>query len=279
MTTAAPFDTAATTYDADFSGTRLGRLLRQRVWDTLTEVFVPGQHVLELGCGTGEDALFLARRSVSVLATDASAGMLAVAQAKVAQAGLRDRVQFAQMDANAIPLDRTPSLEGSNALLASGEPRGGEGASAFDGALADFGVLNCVADRRGLAAALAQRLKARAALVAVAMGPLCVWEVGWYLLHGDLGRATRRWRSGQLASVGEARLAVWYPSPSTLRAEFAGSFQMKSVVGLGTLLPPSYLSHLVDRWPKLFARLAEHDARVPGSPWLADHYVAVFERR
>lgn len=253
---AAPFDAAAAAYDADFSATRLGRLLRQRVWDTLAATFQPGQHVLELGCGTAEDAVFLARRGISVLATDASAGMLAVAEAKVRQAGLADHVRFAQTDAAHLSLNGT-----------------------YDGALADFGVLNCLGDRRAFGEGLAERLAPGAALVAVVMGPLCVWEVGWYLLHGDPRRAGRRWRSGGPAQVGNARLPVWYPSPSRLRAELAGSFHLRSLAGLGTLLPPPYLSHLVDRWPKLFTRLAEYDGRVPGSPWLADHYIAVFERR
>jgi hypothetical protein len=107
-----------------------------------------------------------------------------------------------------------------------------------------------------------------------------VWEVAWYALHADLGRAVRRWRSGAPAQVGQAaRLPVWYPSPGRLRAELAPVFRLKRLQGLGTLLPPSYLSHLVDRWPNLFTRLAAYDARLPGSPWLADHYVAVFERR
>jgi SAM-dependent methyltransferase len=269
VTVTAAFDSASTTYDVEFSGTRLGRMLRQRVWDILAEVFEPGQHILELGCGTGEDAVFLARRGISVLATDASAGMLAIAEAKVRQAGLADRVHFAQLDAGGLARDgtRAPDLRP--------EP----GASAYDGALADFGVLNCVADRGTLAQGLAEMLGPGAALVAVVMGPLCLWEVGWYALHGDLGRAVRRWRSGALAQIGHASLPVWYPSPNRLRAELAPGFQLRKLVGLGTLLPPSYLSHLVDRWPKLFTRLAAFDARVPGSPWLADHYLAVFERR
>jgi SAM-dependent methyltransferase len=254
--TAAAFDSSATTYDLDFSTTRLGRLLRRRVWETLAVTFQPGHYVLELGCGTGEDALFLAQRGVSLLATDPSAGMLAVAEAKLAQAGLSDRVRFAQVDAAHV------SLEGT-----------------YDGALADFGVLNCVADRRGLGRRLADALRPRAKLVAVVMGPLCLWELGWYALHADLGRATRRWRSGGLASVGPASLPVWYPSPGRLRRELSGAFELRQLSGLGTLLPPSYLSHLVDRWPRLFSRIAALDARVPGGPWLADHYVAVFERR
>jgi SAM-dependent methyltransferase len=278
----AVFDTAAATYDAAFSATRLGRLLRERVWDILATTFEPGQRVLELGCGTGEDAVWLAGRGLSVVATDASAAMLAIARAKVRQAGVTDRVRLAQMDASRMALctraDGTP--RGAFGVT-EGPPRlpSGEVQGVYDAALADFGVLNCVPDRPGLAHALAERLRPGAALVAVVMGPLCVWEVVWHLAHADLARGVRRWRSGALARVGSARLPVWYPSPSRLRAELAPRFGLHRLVGLGTLLPPSHLGHLVDRWPRLFTRLAALEPRVPFGPWLADHYVAVFERR
>ena len=41
--------------------------------------FSAGHRVLELNCGTGEDAVFLARRGVRVLATDLSGAMVEAA--------------------------------------------------------------------------------------------------------------------------------------------------------------------------------------------------------
>ena len=58
------------TTTAVFTESRLGELLRQAVWRRLDDVFRPGDRVLELDCGTGEDAVHLARRGVRVLATD-----------------------------------------------------------------------------------------------------------------------------------------------------------------------------------------------------------------
>ena len=46
-----------------------------------------GLHILELACGTGEDALWFARRGCAVTATDASSAMLGVAGARLASAG------------------------------------------------------------------------------------------------------------------------------------------------------------------------------------------------
>src|SRR5207237_4979905 len=127
-----------------------------------------GQHVLELGCGTGEDALWLASRGVSVLATDVSEGMLSVAQSKAAGHPL---VRFERQDANALALTGT-----------------------FDGAFANFGVLNCLHDLGGFGSQLAGALRPGACLMAVVMPPFCLWETTWYALHGDFVRATRRWR-------------------------------------------------------------------------------------
>ena len=42
----------------------------------------PGEHVLDLGCGTGDLSLILARSGAKVIGIDLSAGMLAEAQRK-----------------------------------------------------------------------------------------------------------------------------------------------------------------------------------------------------
>jgi SAM-dependent methyltransferase len=243
MTTAV-FDAVAPSYDAEFTDTRLGRWLRQRVWTHLS--FTAGERVLELGCGTGEDAAWLAQRGVSVLATDISPGMLAVAARKTA--GLD--VAFAQQDAANLRVD-----------------------GPFDGAFANFGVLNCVADLANLAARLPVRRGGR--FVAVVMGPFCLWETLWYAAHGDMRRATRRWRPAT-ARIGGRALSVWYPSPRRLAAAFKPWFTMRHCAGLGTVLPPSCLSGLVNAWPEAVASL---DGHMPFGAYWADHYIAVFERR
>ena len=52
------------------------------------------QRILELGCGTGEDALRLARRGLEVVAVDASPGMIQVARQKAQERDLGNRVEF-----------------------------------------------------------------------------------------------------------------------------------------------------------------------------------------
>src|SRR5262249_13745568 len=70
--TPAAFDAVAHRYDAEFSDRWLGETLRRQVWRELAPLVKPGSHVLDLGCGTGEDAVWLAGRGARVCATDAS---------------------------------------------------------------------------------------------------------------------------------------------------------------------------------------------------------------
>src|SRR5512142_2340783 len=76
-TSAQAFDHIGARYDAEFTNTDLSRWFRRRVWERLASLFKPGDRVIELGCGTGEDAIWLAKRGVRVLAGDASPAMLA----------------------------------------------------------------------------------------------------------------------------------------------------------------------------------------------------------
>src|SRR5262249_44012428 len=65
--------------------------------------FGAGDSILELNCGTGEDALHLARRGARVLATDISATMVQVAREKIALLGMGDLVEVRQMAIEEMP--------------------------------------------------------------------------------------------------------------------------------------------------------------------------------
>lgn len=261
---ASPFDLMAPGYDDRFTRSLIGRLMRQAVWRHLDTAFAPGDRVLELSCGTGEDAVYLGRRGVRVIATDVSEGMLAVARAKVAASGLGASVHVARLDLH--ELAQPEALE-----LFTGAP--------FDGALANFGGLNCVADQRGLAAGLARLLRPGAPALLCVMGPLVPWEWGWYLGRGEPRKALRRLRPG---GVRWRDLTITYPSIGALRRAYGPWFTPVRVSAIGALLPPSYVEEWARGRPGLtwalhrFERLMEG---VPPLPWLADHYLVELRRR
>jgi len=263
----AAFDTAAPDYDRSFTDTWSGRAMRAQVHHHLEEVFQEGHAVLDLGCGTGEDAVWLARRGVQVTAVDASSAMLAVAADKAAAASVGDRVVLAQAD---LAHRRAPFQRGEDAV-------------GFDGALANFGVLNCIEDRQALAATLAASLRPGGTLVVVVMGPFCMSEMAWYLLHGNPRAATRRWRQGAPARVGPgASVPTWYPGPGRLRKEFSPWFVLRHRAGIGALHPAAASGGWSSRRPRAAAVLVGAErllGSVPWSAWIADHHLAVLERR
>jgi SAM-dependent methyltransferase len=270
------FDTLAPSYDASFTSTPLGTLLREAVWRRLDARFSPGDRVLELACGTGEDALHLAQRGIQVTAIDASPAMVSTARRKAAAAGLAELIEVQQLN-----LEKLPPLPVEGGAMGEGG-RGGEvgwGDGPFDGAFSDFGGLNCVADLRSVAQALAHRLRPGAPVLLCVMGPLVPWEWAWYLGQRDLKKAFRRLSPGGVAWRG---MTVRYPSIRALRRAFAPEFRTLRVGAVGVLLPPTYLEEWTRRHPRLLAALARWERRlerVPPLPWLADHYLIELERR
>jgi hypothetical protein len=192
--------------------------------------------------------------------------MLEVARRKAADAGVSECVTFRQVDVRDL--------------------RRWDPGFVFDGMLSNFGVLNCVSDWQSVGTATACWMRPGARAVLVVMGPLCPWEIGWHILHGEVGRALRRFRAGEEARLEPGtNVVTWYPSPRRLRAAMAegeaAPFRHVETMGIGALLPPTDLHHLVDRWPALFEALAALEGRwrtrFPWT-WLNDHYLMVLER-
>jgi SAM-dependent methyltransferase len=291
-----PFDAMAADYDRSFTESQIGALMRQAVWRRLDARFRPGDRVLELNCGTGEDAVYLARRGVRVLATDIAPAMLEVARAKVARAGLEDLVEMRQLAIEELAATRDTRHEtrdtrhetwGDSPVsglrsLVSGLWSPGLPVSRsdpFDGALSNFGGLNCVADVRGVADGLANCLRPGGWALLCVMGPLVPWEWAWYLRRGQPAKAFRRLRRGGVVWRG---LTIRYPSIGAVRRAFAPAFRLRRVSAVGALVPPSYAESWALRRGRLLERLGRWERRLaawPPLPWLADHYLLELERQ
>jgi SAM-dependent methyltransferase len=260
------FDAVAQNYDEFFTDSAIGQAQRRAVWQELENAFRPGDSVLEIGCGTGVDACFLAERGVSVLACDSSSVMLEVASTRV-----RDRqshFKHASVGLHICPAEEIGRLDPGRL---------------FDGAFSNFGVLNCVRDLGQFARQLAAHLRPHAPVMLCLMGPCCLWEVAWFLAHGQPGRATRRFRrKGIVARVGETGLIqIYYPGVRRLARAFAPQFRLRSFKGIGLTVPPTYARPWTDRFPASLKFAASADrllANCPGIRTLADHILVTFER-
>ncbi len=259
------FDSLAPTYDADFTQSPIARYLRGRVHERLARHFHAGAHVLELGCGTGEDALWLAQRAVCVTATDASAAMLEVTRAKAAGHPL---VAVEHLDLKAV-------VGAQRAAPQQTAP--------FDGVFSNFGPLNVLDDWRPLAAWLAEHIRPGGVAAFGVMGPLCLWEIGWHGLHGDFRTAFRRLHGKAMfqPTPDAEPLPIHYPSIRRLKADFAPHFRCIHIESLGLCLPPSDVYAIIERHPRLLRLLTALEDRFGRSSTLAhlaDHYWIEFER-
>ncbi len=106
----------------------------ERTLARVRELLPKDADVLEIGCGTGTTALRLAPFLGSLIATDVSAEMIAIAREKAAQ-------RAPNLSFSAAPADRLPGEDES-----------------FDAVLA-FNLLHLVPDRRAVLNALRRRLK------------------------------------------------------------------------------------------------------------------------
>ena len=251
------FDELARNYDAQFTATALGTALRHMSWTHFERVFAGRDYLLDLGCGTGEDAIHLARRGHRVLATDASLQMVREARHKAERAGCAESIRFVWA-----PMERLASeLAGEK----------------FDGMYSNFGAMNCAADLPALARDLATLLRAEAPLAWVVMGRYVPWEWAWYLARGDPGTAFRRLRPQGVSWRG---LQVSYPTPAALARALAPHFVASVATPLGFALPGSYAASFLERSPRLLGALVRTEEvlrRLPLLAACADHYL--FEAR
>jgi SAM-dependent methyltransferase len=250
------FDRAAPRYDAGLAGNAPALVFRRVFVALLLRAFPPGSRLLDLGCGTGEDAVALAESGRFVHAIDVSAAMVERARAKARERGV---------DGSRVSFDVRAAEECDEA-----------GAAVYDGAYADFGALNC-ADLARVGGALAWALRPRAPVLLSLMGrrPLPA-----LLRRLVTGRGARR---GQVTPrVAEVPVPTWYATVGEARRRLGPAFAWQSTRALGVLMPGPQHGSWAERNPQAFGVLAALESGIRGFPLLrglGDHIVLEGVRR
>lgn len=256
------FDSVAADYDGPIGNNGLIQAMRQRLWRAVEGAVAPGGRLLDLGCGTGLDAVHFAGRGYAVVATDWSPQMILKTGQRVGARGLRERVAVRQLGIHEI---------------------GQLDAGSFDGIYSDLGPLNCT-PRLDLVARDCTRLLAPGgALVVSVIGRTCPWEWGYYAARGHLRRA--RLRGTEYAvPVGLNERTVWtrYYTPDQFAAPFLPYFALRDYAGMLLVAPPPYLIDLHTRLGRLgraLLRLDERIGRWPIARNAGDHFLMVLTKK
>jgi SAM-dependent methyltransferase len=255
------FDSIAPGYDDLFTRSMIGRAQRGAVWEVLFDIFEEGAHILELNCGTGEDALFLARHDMSVVACDGSEGMIRTARKRLQKEDPDAPIQF-----ELLPTEHLAQLRSS---------------TLFDGALSNFSGLNCVSDLHQVAWNLASLVTPHAPVLLCLSTRFCLVETLWFLLHGNFRKAFRRTPGVAHAKVSGYMVKVHYPTLRAVKRSFSPCFRLRSCTGIGIAVPPSYLEPMMRKHPRLLDLLHWVDKRISRLPLLrimGDHMLLHFER-
>jgi ubiquinone/menaquinone biosynthesis C-methylase UbiE len=257
----AAFDRIAQAYDSRFTDSLIGRAQREAVWKVLTRTFRSSQNILELNCGTGEDAMFLAGKGITVFALDASRQMIARARQRLQHNSPQLPIVFCQW-----PTERIGDLHPEKQ---------------FDGAFSNFSGLNCVADLGVVASSLAHLVKQDGSLVLCFSTRFCLIEILYYLAIGEWRKALRRCKGYTQVTIDDVRFTVYYPTIRQIRRHFMPGFRLRSCTGIGVTVPPSYLEAWARQHPGSFRVLSRLEGRLAKLPILrstGDHVLLSFVR-
>jgi SAM-dependent methyltransferase len=257
------FDSVAADYDGPRGNNDLIQDMRSEMWRWLETIFSPGTYLIDLGCGTGLDAVHLARLGYRVAATDWSPLMVQRTADRAAAQQVIDRVRA--MNVGAHQLQRLDE------------------AGAFDGAYSNLGPLNCVPDLTDVARECARLLKPGGTLVFTVIGRYCPWEIAHYVRRARWARAKLRF-ARNVVPVGMNNHTIWtrYYTPREFYAAFEEYFTLEHHRGLCVLAPPPYLTWVREKYPRLHAWLWSLDRKVAGWPLiraLGDHFLIVMKKR
>jgi SAM-dependent methyltransferase len=262
---AAAFDAIASRYDDLFSASAnpLVAMMRARVFRAVDRHFPSPATLLEIGCGTGEDALSLIGRGHRVVACDPAPSMIAAARDKVAAAGRSDAVELLHGTVEEI----------ADAWLSRGQ--------AVDGVFSNFAPLNCELSLAPLRLLLERALRREGRFIAVVLPRICPLEVALFMARAEPRAALRRFRRDAVADVEGQRFAMKYYGARDFDRALGSGFRRIETRSLGLLLPPLAFGNAFARVPGLLPALAALEDRVsawPGARLMGDHVLLVYER-
>jgi len=257
------FDSVAADYDGPRGNNELIQEMRNEMWRRLDAAFPVPCRLLDLGCGTGLDAVRMAHRGHSVIATDWSPQMVRRTAERAQAEQVTERVQ-----ANAVGAHELNRIDAEHP---------------FDGAYSNLGPLNCVPDLADVARECARLLRPRGMLVFTVIGRICPWEIGHYLRRGRFTRAALRF-ARSVVPVGMNNRTIWtrYYSPREFYRPFAQEFSLEHFRGLCLFAPPPYLTWVRAQHPGWHEWLWRMDRRASGWPLLrqmGDHFLIEMRRR
>lgn len=255
-----PFDHIAT-YDSLFARSVIGQLQRKQVWRYLEKITpqLNGLEILELNCGTGEDALLFSEKGFNIVATDVSEEMLKVTVQKANQFSMQNKISSQYLDLDSFDESAFDKK--------------------FDLIFSNFGGLNCINPEslQTLLHKIPSILAPGGRFIGVVMPKFCLWESGYLFLKLRFGQAFRRLTGKEvILKLQGNTLKTWYYNPSQIKKFSGKKFKHIATRPIGFAMPPTYLEHYFSKRKRLLLRLNKLEKKFGGVSFLSgmsDHFL------
>jgi ubiquinone/menaquinone biosynthesis C-methylase UbiE len=263
---ATTFNVLAGAYDTGFVESLTGSAQRRVTYKWLRPLLAgkPNMQLLEINCGTGADAFWMAQKGHAVTATDASPAMIEKAQRKAVLTPAPNQPVF-QICAFDQLLTTFPGRQ-------------------FDGIVSNFAGLNCVAPAamNGLANQFYQLLKPGGYFAAVLFGKYCLWETMYYLLKAQPTQAFRRWTNKKVMVPLSAHVQqpVYYYSIKAF-TQLMAPLQLIEKKPVGLCIPPSWMEGFMQKHRRFYQNLVQWEEKTGNASMatsLADHAFLLFKK-
>ena len=229
------------------------QVLRWRARD----LFTPGAHLLDFGCGTGLDTLFLAEHGFRVTAADVSPGMLALLRRRLADHPARAGIQVLATDT--VSLCELPTAR-------------------LDGIYSAFAGLNTT-DPAAFADEAARVLRPGGRLLAHLLAPSGIWErrkarrLAGRQAAQELGRQRQR-----TMRIGGRLIHHWVLPPRESAERFAPWFTVRRLYALGFFWERDFGERIAPTVATTLGRLEARLGRIPALRGWGRFYVLEMER-
>ncbi|WP_242157707.1 class I SAM-dependent methyltransferase [Aestuariivivens sediminis] len=250
------FDAVAVDYDQSFTKSQIGKFQREMVYSYVLN-FIPRNtklRILEINCGTGEDAIWFAEQGHEVLATDISPVMLDMAKIKTKLKNLR----FQQLDIKAID-QLSPEKK-------------------YDILFSNFGGLNCLSpsELKQFYQTSRKLLKDDGKMIHIIMSKCCIWDNIYLFFKGKWKSLFRRNTTNPVAvNINGCSIRTWYYNPSDIVSYTRDVFNLETYYPIGFCIPPSYLEHFFSKKKSVLLLLVWLDRHLQFSiiSKYADHFI------
>lgn len=254
------FDKAAINYDVAFTHTEIGQLQRNLVYAELSKHLDTVENILEINCGTGEDAIWLARQNFNIIATDVSPKMIEVAKSK----GNFENLSFETTNINAV------------ASRFDGED--------FDLLFSNFGGLNCLSavELENFFENIHTVLAEKGKMALVIMPKNTLWEQFYFLAKAQFHNVSRRKKASVIADVDGEKVRTFYYNPKDIVNLAKTVFETVTIKPIGFFVPPSYMDGFFKNKKGLLRFLNRLEKGIKNWRFLskyADHYIIVLQKR